>query len=148
MSERKEAPWARLPLELVEEYGFDIAGVYAILLDVCPKGSTTATVSQKWLAKKSHMSLRTLQNTLDKLENLELIKRTRNSRASTYEIKPVIRLKGEWKQDEPETIPPEETRPSEARTDRFKRKRRKQPVHDIIREQEMEEIHKYLELVD
>ena len=134
---RKENPWYRLPAELVEQYGFTVAGVYAVLLDACPKGTTTVTMKQGTLAKKCNMSRMNISRVLKELEKLELIKKKRNFYASTYEIKPVIKLKGEWQQENPEE-------PAEPK----KYYRRKRPVHDIIREQEMEEIHKYLDLVD
>ena len=137
-TEKKENPWYRLPAELVEQYGFTIAGMYAVLLDACPRGTTTVTIKQRTLAKKCKMSLRSVRNVLNELEELGLIKKTRNFYASTYEIKPVIRLKGEWQQDKQEEEHPEPK----------KRKYRKKPVHDVIREQETKEISKYLDLVN
>jgi len=34
---RKEEPFVRLPIELAEQYGYDVAGTYATLLDAYPK---------------------------------------------------------------------------------------------------------------
>ena len=137
-TERKENPWARLPLELVEQYGFTIAGMYAVLLDTCPRGTTTVTIKQRTLAKKCKMSLASVKRTLNELEKLGLVKKTRNFYASTYEIKPVIRLKGEWQQDE-----------QKEQVESEKRRCRKKSFRTPEEEQERQiKIDKYLDLVN
>jgi len=135
---RKEEPWDRVPKELRRKYGLAVSNVYAVLLDACPKGTTTVKVRQSWIAKECCISLRTVATTLKKLEELGLITKEKGIRASTYTITPVIRLKGEWKQDKQE----------EEHQEPKKRKYRKKPVHDVIREQETKEISKYLDLVN
>lgn len=86
---RKKAPLAELSLEVLEEYGANIAVVHAVLLHACTKNSNTVTIKREWLSKKSCMSLRTLDRVLKKMEELELITRKKNSRASTYTIKEI-----------------------------------------------------------
>ena len=142
--EAESTSWTALSDELTEKYGLIISGVYGKLLDVCPRGTTTVNVRQEWLAKKLHLSRKTVNESLKKLEEIGLISKTKNSRASTYEIKPIINVKGRLKQD----YTPESESPSEGRWRPVRGIRKKRPVHDIIREQEMEEIHKYLDLVD
>ena len=119
--------------------------MYAVILDACPRGKTTVTIRQEYIAKECCISRQTVNTTIHKLEEIGLITKTKNSRASTYEIKPVVNPKKRFEPSQMENYTPQTESPSEGRTDPKNRKCRKKPVQDVIREQEID---KYLDLVN
>jgi hypothetical protein len=145
----EDTSWTAFSNELTEKYGLTVSGVYAKLLDVCPRGTTTVTVRQKWLAEKLHLTTRTVIEALKTLEEIGLIAKTKNSRASTYEIKPIINLKGRLDTVQTENYTPEMESPSKKRTSPLKRISRKKPFRTPEEERERQiELDKYLDLIN
>ena len=80
----------RLPAELMEEYGATVAVVYAVLLDACQEGIFRADLKTETIAKKTKTTVRCVITAINKLEELGLVKRTKEGRRTVYDVVPVL----------------------------------------------------------
>lgn len=87
----EKQPFYMVPQNLVREYGFTVAGVYAVLLNKCKPPVYEITTTRSELAEICNLSIISVRRTLDILINIKLIERvTRVGKANTYRIVPII----------------------------------------------------------
>lgn len=80
----------RLPAELMEEQGATVAVVYSVLLDACQEGIFRADLKTETIAKKTKFTTRSVITAVNKLEELGLVKRTKEGRRTVYDVVPVL----------------------------------------------------------
>jgi len=93
----KSVSWFAISDDLAEEYGLNVAGVYSKLLSLTSPETNTGSCSHAWLAKKCHLTTRTIRSIMKKLQELELVKTiSRNEKTGicTYKVTPIVDIQG------------------------------------------------------
>lgn len=80
----------RLPAELAEKHGLIVAGVYAVLLNACTEGIYRADIKLETIAQKCNLSKRSVQYTIDQLEEIGLVRRVKDGRRTVYDVIAVL----------------------------------------------------------
>lgn len=92
---RQSQAWIRLPLAVLKQIGLTKtdAIILALIIDRCiDQSDRTASISSAWLADAAGCSVRQVTASSTRLEQLELIERTRTGRATRYALTDGVEL--------------------------------------------------------
>lgn len=84
-------PFFRLPQGLVKKYGWNVAGIYSVLLECCTSPIYEVAITHAKISDMCGMPVMTVRRTIAKLENVGLIERIATVRnVNVYKVVPIV----------------------------------------------------------